>query len=369
MAAAKEPIFVTRPHLPELDEVLPYLKEIWANHQLTNAGPLHQKFESALAEWLGVPHISLFTNGTLALLTALQSLRIVGEVITTPFSFVATSHVLTWNRARPIFVDIEPESFNMDPDRIEEAITPETTAIMPVHVYGFPCNVTRIEEIAREHGLRVIYDAAHAFGVTYRNRSILAHGDMSVLSFHATKVFNTFEGGAIVSPNPEAKLRVDRLKNFGFVDEVTVIEPGINSKMNEFQAAMGLVQLKHVGAAIARRHEISRRYRQLLADRRGIEIPSEPAETEWNCAYFPILVTPEYRLTRDGLYEHLRSHQIFARRYFYPLISDFPMYRQIPSAARANLPVASRIASQILCLPIYPDLTDIDVDRISGLIV
>lgn len=369
MAECRPPIYVTRPFLPELSELVPYLEQIWARGHLTNSGPFHQEFEEALARHLGVEHVSLFSNGTLALLTALQALRIVGEVITTPFSFVATTHVLTWNRVRPIFVDIDPQTFNLDPDKIEAAITPETTAILPVHVYGNPCNVERIAEIAAERNLRVIYDAAHAFDVKYRNQSILTFGDMSILSFHATKVFNTFEGGAIISPNAKMKLRVDRLKNFGFADEVTVIEPGINAKMNEFQAALGLVQLNHVADAIAYRQLVHQRYWNALSECKGISLRKPSATVQSNYAYFPILVHRNYRRSRDELYTHLRENGIFARRYFYPLISEFPMYRNLTSSARTNLENAHRIAAEVLCLPIYPTLADRDIDRICNLIV
>jgi dTDP-4-amino-4,6-dideoxygalactose transaminase len=366
---SERPIYVTQPFLPELPEFLPYLERIWASHYLTNAGPFHQEFEEALARHLGVKYVSVFSNGTLALLTALQALRIVGEVITTPFSFVATSHVLTWNRVRPIFADIDPVTFNLDPKKIEVAITPETTAILPVHVYGTPCNVDRIAEIAAERNLRVIYDAAHAFDVKYRNRSLMDYGDLSILSFHATKVFNTFEGGAIVSHTPEMKLRIDRLKNFGFVDEVTVIEPGINAKMNEFQAALGLLQLKHVGAAIAARQSVHALYSKLLSSCKGIVVPQPLADTQHNYAYFPVLVQDGYRMSRDALYDHLRENGVIARRYFYPLISDFPMYRHLGSAAPENLETARRVASQVICLPIYPALEPAQVERICSLIV
>jgi dTDP-4-amino-4,6-dideoxygalactose transaminase len=360
---------VTQPFLPELSEFLPYLERIWASHHLTNAGPFHVEFEEALARHLGVKHVSVFSNGTLALLTALQALRIAGEVITTPFSFVATSHVLTWNRVRPIFADIDPVTFNLDPRKIEAAITPETTAILPVHVYGTPCNVDRIAEIAAERNLRIIYDAAHAFDVKYRNRSLMDYGDLSILSFHATKVFNTFEGGAIVSHTPEMKLRIDRLKNFGFVDEVTVIEPGINAKMNEFQAALGLLQLKHVGDAIAARKSIHAQYSKLLSRCKGIVVPKPLADTVHNYAYFPVLVQDSYTMSRDALYAHLRDHGVIARRYFYPLISDFPMYRHLGSAAPTNLETAHRVAAQVICLPIYPALTAKQVEYICSLIV
>ena len=350
------PIYVTRPFLPPLEELQPYLEQIWANRQLTNAGPFHQQFEQALCEYLGVEHISLFANGTLALVTALQALRITGEVITTPYSFVATAHSLLWNGIKPVFVDIDPESLNLNPDLIEAAITPQTTAILPVHVYGRPCAVERIQAIADTYGLKVIYDAAHAFAVQCHCGSILRHGDLSVLSFHATKVFTTFEGGAIISPDAKTKKRIDYLKNFGFADEVTVVAPGINGKMNEFQAAVGLLQLKYIDEALAQRAEIDRRYRELLADVPGIRLPLHPDSKRHNYSYFPILVEPEYPLTRDQLYQRFRDNNIYVRRYFYPLISEFPMYRALPSASVSNIPVSANKANQVICLPLFPEM-------------
>lgn len=361
------PVYVTRPLLPPLEEFLPYLEEIWASGWLTNAGPFHQKLEQALSEYLGVRHLSLFTNGTIALVTALQCLRITGQVITTPYSFVATSHALLWNSIEPVFVDIDATTCNLDPDRIEAAITPRTTAILPVHCYGNPCDVDRIQKIADTYGLRVIYDAAHAFGVTYKGASLLNFGDLSVLSFHATKAFNTFEGGAIVCPDAKTKQRIDHLKNFGFADEVTVVAPGINGKMNEVQAAFGLLQLRHIDASIARRREIDRRYRALLRDVDGIRCLPLPPDTTHNGSYFPILVEREYPLTRDQLYHVMKQAGVFARRYFFPLITDFPMYRGLASAAPDLLPNARRISSSILCLPIYPTLPLDEVARIADL--
>ncbi len=349
--------YVTQPYLPPLEEFIPYLQQIWDSHQLTNAGPFHQQFEQALAKYLGVPYVALFSNGTLALLTALQSLRITGEVITTPYSFVATSHALLWNGIKPVFVDIEPHSFGLDPDKIEAAITPQTTAILAVHVYGFPAQVERIQKIADTYGLKVIYDAAHAFGVKHQGVPLVGNGDLSVLSFHATKVFNTFEGGAIICPDAKTKQRIDYLKNFGFADEVTVVAPGINGKMNEFQAALGLLQLQHIRSCIDKRKQIDALYRQELASVIGIDIPETPADTEHNYAYFPILVTEQYPLSRDALYWEFRETGIYARRYFHPLISEFPMYRGLPSATQKNLPTANKVARQVLCIPIYPDLT------------
>jgi dTDP-4-amino-4,6-dideoxygalactose transaminase len=365
---ARPPIYVTRPFLPELSEFIPFLEKIWASGHLTNEGPYHKEFEKVLSQHLGVEHVSLFSNGTIALLTALQALGIGGEVITTPFSFVATTHALTWNRLRPIFVDIDPGTFNLDPEKIEDAITTNTTAILPVHVFGMPCNVERIADIAVKRNLKVIYDAAHAFDVTYHNRSIMAFGDLSTLSFHATKVFNTFEGGAVVSHTPEMKAHIDHLKNFGFVDEVNVADVGINGKMNEFQAALGLLQLTKVQSAIAKRKILYERYRRRLSNCRGISVPIQVPSVDSNFSYFPILVSKEYRLSRDALHSHLRDKEIYARRYFYPLISEFRMYQNLPSSAPSNLPVAHRIASEVLCLPMYPMLAREDVDQICDFI-
>jgi dTDP-4-amino-4,6-dideoxygalactose transaminase len=364
----ESPIYVTQPALPPLEEFIPYLEEIWKNKWLTNNGPFHQQFESALCEYLGVSHISLFTNGTLALLTALQSLRITGEVITTPYSFVATAHSLLWNGIKPVFVDIDPVSLNIDPEKIEAAITPHTTAIMPVHCYGHPCDVERIQEIADNYGLKVIYDAAHAFGVRCQGNSVLNHGDLSVLSFHATKVFNTFEGGAIICKDEKTKKHIDHLKNFGFVNDVTVVAPGINGKMSEINAAFGLLQLKGIDEAIQKRRKIDAQYRQGLSRIPGIHCLNDTGEKTANYAYFPILVRADYPLSRDALYNKLHENGIYARRYFYPLISDFPMYRGMPSAAQENLSVAKKIAAQVICLPIYPALPSETVDRIIQLI-
>jgi dTDP-4-amino-4,6-dideoxygalactose transaminase len=354
----EKPIYVTEPYLPPLEEFIPYLEKIWESKRLTNGGPFHQQLEAALCEFLGVQHIALFTNGTVALVTALQALRITGEVITTPYSFVATAHSLLWNGIKPVFVDIDPDTFNLDPKRIESAITPQTTAIMPVHCYGRPCDVEAIQQIADNYNLRVIYDAAHAFGVRSSSGSLLNHGDLSVLSFHATKVFTTFEGGAIVCPDTKTKQRIDHLKNFGFVDEVTVVAAGINGKMSEWNAALGLLQLRYFDETVARRKKIDGAYRTRLRGVRGIRCL--PATTAFvpNYSYFPILVESDFRVSRDALYRELKNRDIHPRRYFYPLISDFPMYRGLPSAHRDNLPVATRTAQQVLCLPIYPDLDD-----------
>jgi dTDP-4-amino-4,6-dideoxygalactose transaminase len=365
----KPPIYVTLPSLPPLEEFVPYLEQIWNSKTLTNGGPFHQQLEQALCDHLGVKHIALFTNGTIALVTALQALRVTGEVITTPYSFVATSHSLLWNGIKPVFVDIDPITLNLDPDKIEAAITPQTTAILPVHCYGRPCDVEAIQRIADNHNLKVIYDAAHAFGVQDAHGSILRHGDLSVLSFHATKVFNTFEGGAIVCHDATMKKHIDHLKNFGFVDEVTVIAPGINGKMSEINAAFGLLQLKGIDESLRKRKAIDTRYREELARVKGVHCLPDVEEMVANHAYFPILVQPEYPLSRDALYQKMKDNGIYARRYFYPLISDFPMYRNMPSAADSNLPVSKKVAGQVICLPMYPDLSNEQVDFILELIV
>lgn len=362
------PIYVTQPDLPPLAEFLPYLEQIWQNKVLTNGGPFHRRFEDELAAYLGVRHVSLFTNATIALVTALQALRIGGEVITTPYSFVATAHSLLWNGIKPVFVDVDPHTLNLDPAQVEAAITPETTAILPVHCYGTPCDVDALQRIADDYDLKVIYDAAHAFGIQRQGRSVLSHGDLSVLSFHATKVFNTFEGGAIISPDARTKQRIDHLKNFGFVNETTVVATGINGKMSEFNAALGLLQLQHVGRAIERRGRIEAMYRERLAGLPGLRLMDRPADASANHSYFPILVGRQFPLSRDALYQRLKDQGVHARRYFYPLISDFPMYRGLASADPARLPVARAAAEQVLCLPIYPALADEDVDRIAGIV-
>jgi dTDP-4-amino-4,6-dideoxygalactose transaminase len=365
----ESPIYVTQPYLPPLAEFIPYLTKIWNSRVLTNGGPFHQQLERALCEYLGVKHIALFSNGTLGLVTALQALRITGEVLTTPYSFVATAHSLLWNGIKPVFVDIDPKTLNMDPAKIEAAITPQTTAIMPVHCYGHPCDVEAIQKIADNYNLKVIYDAAHAFGVEDGEGSILRHGDLSVLSFHATKVFNTFEGGAIICPDARTKQRIDHLKNFGFVDEVTVVASGINGKMSEINAAFGMLQLQHIDDVLKRRGEIDALYRDFLSGVEGIHCLSNSGEACANYSYFPILVENEYPLERDGLYDLLKQNNIFARRYFYPLISEFPMYRGLPSAHRDNLPVATGAARKVLCLPIYPALSNEEVFAIADVIV
>jgi dTDP-4-amino-4,6-dideoxygalactose transaminase len=351
-------ILVTKPDLPDLQECLPYFERIWESKVLTNNGAFHKELEEKLALYLGVPYLSLFCNATIALLTAIKALDLKGEVITTPYSFVATSHALAWNNIEPVFVDIDPLTLNLDPSRLEQAITPRTTGILPVHVYGQPCDVDAIQEIATKHNLKVIYDAAHAFGVRCHCGSVLNHGDLSVLSFHATKVFNTFEGGAIVSPSAKTKQRIDQLKNFGFVDEITVVETGINGKMSEFNAALGLAQLKHFEINLASRARISQDYVRGLKGLRGIKCLASQTGAKTNNSYFPILVTEDYPLSRDSLYEKLRSENIFARRYFYPLISEFSMYQLLPSAQATNLPNATQLSQQILCLPIYSGLSD-----------
>jgi len=362
-------ITVTQPCLPPLEEFIPYLQQIWDNKWLTNNGPLHQQLEQELADYLGVKYISLFSNGTLALISALQALNITGEVITTPFSFVATTHSLWWNKITPVFVDIEPEYLNLDPDKIEAAITSRTTAIMPVHVYGNPCRMDEIQRIADKHGLKVIYDAAHAFGVKKDNVSILNQGDLSVLSFHATKVYSTIEGGAIICHTQEMKHHIDNLKNFGFQNETVVEEPGINAKLNEVQAAYGLLQLKYIDGFITKRKTITELYQTLLRDVSGIRFLSDMEGVIHGYSYFPILIDEEvYGISRDGLYEKLKENNVFARRYFYPLISSFEPYRELPSAASENLLTATKVAVQVLCLPIYVELAELDINRICSII-
>ena len=364
-----KPIYVTQPSLPLLSEFNIYLEKIWENKILTNCGEMHQALEKELCEYLGVEFISLFNNGTIALLTALQALEVKGEVITTPYSFVATAHSLLWNGIIPVFVDIDASSMNMNPDKIEAAITPATTAIMPVHCYGNACDVAGIDRIAKKHDLKVIYDAAHAFAVNdHEGCSLLNHGDLSVLSFHATKVFNTFEGGAIVCQSAAMKKKIDQLKNFGFVDEVTVVAPGINGKMSEVNAAFGLLQLKTIDAVLARRKQVSEYYRAELAAIPGIKLAGVDDFERSNNSYFPILVTAEFPVSRDGLYELFKEANIFSRRYFYPLISDFPMYKHLESSADTNLPVAKHVAEQVLCLPIHAELTGDDLSRVVAVI-
>lgn len=363
-------IKVTSPLLPPLEKFTPYLEDIWKRKWLTNNGYYHQELEKTLAEYLGVKYISLFSNGTLALITALQTLRITGEVITTPYSFVATTHSLWWNGIKPIFVDVNPETFNLDPNKIEAAITPKTTAIMPVHVYGNPCDTKRIQEIADKYGLRVIYDAAHAFAVRQNGESVLNCGDLSILSFHATKTYSTIEGGAIVSPDEKTKKRIDNLKNFGFIDEVTVIAPGINAKMNEIQAAYGLLGLKYVDAAIERRHQVAIRYREALKDIKGIRFMDDMPGVIHNYSYFPIFVDEaEYGMRRDVLYQKMKDNGVLGRRYFYPLISDFSTYKGLDSAKVENLQIAHRAAEQVICLPMHHELSEEDTRRVINCII
>ena len=392
-------ITVTSPLLPSLDDFQEELKKIWDSKWITNNGSYHKKLEAALAEYLGVPYVSLFTNGTLPLITALQALRISGEVITTPYSFVATTHSLWWNGIKPVFVDIDPKTGNLDPEKIEAAITPKTTAIMPVHVYGKPCDVRRIQEVADQYGLKVIYDAAHAFGLEipkeesdYRvafdeatnalspaeptkqvnvpTESILKWGDMSTLSFHATKVYNTIEGGAMVMHDEKTKKRIDYLKNFGFADEITVVGPGINSKMDEMRSAYGLLNLKQVDAAIEARHQVAIKYREALRDVEGITFFDDMPGVKHNYSYFPIFIDAEkYGMTRDELYFKMKEVNVLGRRYFYPLISEFSTYRGLESARPENLPNAHKMANSVICLPMHHALTEEEIQRIIHVVV
>ncbi len=354
---SKEIIYVTRPQLPPLAEYVAELERIWASRTLTNCGPCHERLEAALSEMLGVPYISLFTNGTVALMVAIEALGLQGEIITTPFSFVATSHCIRKSGCTPVFADIDPRTLNLDPVRVAAAITAKTSAILPVHCYGGVCDVEGISAIAHERGLKVVYDAAHAFGVRHRGSSVLNHGDLSMLSFHATKVFHTFEGGAIVSHDAGMKRRIDRLRNFGFVDEVTVVETGSNGKMSELNAAVGLLQIRYFDEAVARRGGIDEMYRTRLAPIEGIRCLDRDRLQTHNHSYFPILVQDSYGISREQLYQRFRADNIYARRYFFPLISELPMYRELPSAAAENLPVARDAADRILCLPIFPDMS------------
>jgi dTDP-4-amino-4,6-dideoxygalactose transaminase len=366
---ANTQITVTSPLLPSLEEFVPMLKDIWDRKWLTNNGDYHKELEKALAEYLGVKYISLFTNGTLPLITALQAMRISGEVITTPYSFVATTHSIWWNGLKPVFVDIEEETGNIDPEKIEAAITPHTTAIMPVHVYGTPCNMKRIQEIADVYGLKVIYDAAHAFGVKVNGESVLNAGDMSTLSFHATKVYNTVEGGALICHDEATKKRIDYLKNFGFAGETTVVAPGINSKMDEIRAAYGLLNLKQVDDAIAKRKATAEKYRAALKDVPGIRLLNDVEGVHHNYAYFPIFIDEKvYGMSRDDLYAKLQGHDIFGRRYFYPLISTFSAYKGLESANPKNLPIAHKLADQVLCLPMFAGLDEEGVNRVIDVV-
>jgi dTDP-4-amino-4,6-dideoxygalactose transaminase len=363
-------ITVTSPLLPNQEDFQDLLKEIWASKWITNNGHFHQQLEKELADYLKVPYLSLFTNGTLPLITALQALRITGEVITTPYSFVATTHSLWWNGIKPVFVDIDPATGNLDPEKIEAAITPKTTAIMPVHVYGKPCDTKRIQEIADKYGLKVIYDAAHAFGVEVDGKSILNAGDLSTLSFHATKVYNTIEGGALVMHDEKMKLRIDQLKNFGFADEVTVVAPGINSKMDEMRAAYGLLNLRQVDSAIEARHHVAVRYREALRPVEGITFFDDMPGVKHNYSYFPIFVdASKYGMSRDELYFKMKANNVLGRRYFYPLISTFTTYRGMPGADPANLPKAHKMADEVICLPMHHLLSEDDISRVLNCII
>lgn len=369
MADNNKTITVTSPLLPPLEEFVPYLQDIWERKWITNNGHYHQELEKALCNYLKVPYISLFTNGTLPLITALQALRITGEVITTPYSFVATTHSLWWNGIKPVFVDIDPETCNLDPAKIEAAITPKTTAIMPVHCYGKPCDINGIQEVADKYGLKVIYDAAHAFGVETETQngafeSILNAGDMSTLSFHATKVYNTVEGGALIMNSDETKKRIDYLKNFGFAGETEVVAPGINSKMDEIRAAYGLLNLKKVDNSIAARKKIAETYRNELRNIEGIRFFEDMPGVKHNYSYFPIFVEKDYGMTRDELYFKMKENNVLGRRYFYPLISTFSTYRGLESSEPKNLPIATRIADEVICLPMHDALTESDIQRV-----
>lgn len=364
-----EKIYVTQPSLPPLEDFVKSLEKIWESKWVTNQGQFHQQFEKELAEYLGVKYISLFANGTLALVSALQVLRITGEVITTPYTFVATTHALHWNNIKPVFADIDPVFCNLDPEKIEAAISLKTTAILPVHVYGNPCDVDKIQNIADTYGLKVIYDACHAFGVKKDGNSVLNYGDLSVLSFHGTKVFNTMEGGAIICHDEKMKKRIDYLKNFGFAGEVTVVQPGINAKMNEMQAALGLLQLKEIDKNIAKRKEIASFYRDKLQHVKGLRALADIDGIKHNFPYFPLFIDKkEYGKSRDELYEELKENNIFGRRYFYPLISHFPIYRGLDSAESSNLSIAEKIAEEVICLPIYPNLKNCEVEKICNII-
>ena len=364
-----KPIYVTSPYCLLLEDFTFLLKEIWESKMLTNNGNFHQKLEEELAKYLKVPYLSLFTNGTLPLITALQAMRITGEVITTPFSFVATTHSLWWNGIKPVFVDIEPETCNLDPSKIEAAITPRTTAIMPVHVYGKPCKTKEIQEIANKYGLKVIYDAAHAFGVEINGESILNFGDMATLSFHATKVYNTLEGGALVVHDEQTKKRIDYLKNFGFASETEVVAPGINSKVDEVRAAYGLLNLKQVDHAINSRRKVAIRYRDELQGVKGITFFNDIPGVRHNYSYFPIFINAEeYGMTRDELYFKMKEHNVFGRRYFYPLISTFSTYRGLDSANPDNLPIATKMSNNVICLPMHHALSENEVEYILQII-
>ncbi|MEQ0923524.1 DegT/DnrJ/EryC1/StrS family aminotransferase [Acinetobacter schindleri] len=361
----QEPIYVTQPVLPELAEFIPYLEQIWNNKILTNCGPLHQQLEQELCEYLGVPYISLFNNGTIALVTALQAFGFEqGEVITTPYTFVATAHSIVWNKLKPVFVDIDPKTSNIDPRKVEKAVTDKTVAILPVHCYGIPCDVEALQNIATKHKLKLIYDAAHAFGVKHQGQSLLNYGDLSVMSFHATKVFNTFEGGAIVCHSAEMKQRIDRLKNFGIVNESTIDDISLNGKLSEVHAALGLLQLKSIDHTLLMRKEIDTYYRELLDGVEGISCIQRTATDIDNYSYFPIIVSDSFRLSRDELFEEFKKQHIFARKYFYPIMTNLGVYKKYQS----DTPEAEHLSEQVLCLPLYPHLSLDSVQKIIDLI-
>lgn len=360
----QKPIYVTRPSLPDLEELTPYLEEIWKSKILTNAGPLHHRLEQALCDYLNVPHLSLFNNATIALMASLKILNLKEKVITTPFSFIATSHAILWNDLTPVFVDIDPDTLNIDPTQIEAALTPDTSAIMAVHCYGQPCDIDAIQAIADKHGLKVIYDAAHVFGNEHERHSLLTAGDLSVLSFHATKVFNTFEGGAIICKDAEMKAKIDQFRNFGISSETSVEAIGLNGKMSEVHAAFGLLNLNYIDAQIARRAHIDTWYREHLKDIQGITPITYQNLKRVNHSYFPVLVDDTYPLSRDGLYDRLKDNNIFARRYFYPAITDFKPYLDY----KADCPVSTKMADQILCLPIFADMTNDEMQRVMDVV-
>jgi dTDP-4-amino-4,6-dideoxygalactose transaminase len=362
-------VFVTQPYMPPLNEYEYYLRQIWESKELTNNGKFHKQFETELCNYLGVKYISLFVNGTVALITALQALNIKGEVITSPYSFPATTHALQWNGITPVFADIEPDKFSIDPQKIKLAITSKTSAILPVHVYGFPCRHAEINSLAKKYRLKVIYDSAHTFGVRDRGISLCNYGDLSILSFHATKVFNTFEGGAIISHSQKMKEKIDFYKNFGFADETTIIASGINGKMNELQAAFGILQLKYIDEIICKRKKIAKKYIELLENVSGIKVFYDEDKVSSNYSYFPIIIDSKvYGKKRDELYEELKKYNIYTRRYFYPLISNFKMYKGLPSSSKNNLKIANRLSENILCLPIYPELPISVVEKIANII-
>jgi dTDP-4-amino-4,6-dideoxygalactose transaminase len=364
-----KPTFVTQPFLPPLEEYYVYIKKIWDSKIVTNNGPFHQEFEKALGEYLGVKYLSLFSSGTMALIIALKAMEVTGEVITTPFSFVATSHALSWNGIKPVFVDVEPRYFTLDPDKIVSAITGQTTAILPVHVYGNPCQVVKMQKIADKYGLKLIYDAAHSFGVRLKGTSLVNFGDMSILSFHGTKVFNTFEGGAIVCHKKKLKHKIDLLKNCGIEGETTVVNQGLNAKMNEMQAALGILQLKYFDSVISKRKLIFEMYRVGLKKIPGITILSELPNIKYNYGYFIIIIDAEiYGITRDQLYDLMKSHNIYTRRYFYPLISHYPSYNRLKSGLPDRVPIAEKVSKEVLCLPIYPDLPEMTIQKIISII-